>query len=632
MGIKTKIALNFLPLTAQDFEFTVYRKGKEDQETKSDDNIFHYSLPIIDNKESRQNYWVTFYERSSYEKFVCHCTYNIHLTKKYLFNILYEKIRKEIPADQIVKINNGFNLSRIYLSIEKFEEGTQTIWIEPYLLKVKGEWGFLCDFHFFKNEEYPFDKRVQQLSLSLDEYYQPNKNYYLNKFNFVKTFIKNLLPKVKNIDNSISISLKLRTILAESLNVKRYLFCNGEKDNSQFRGLVKYSPFQEVEGEPYFYFIFKEEHRDYGRDLVRALKGHLFHTFSGMEEMFNLNFNLQKDSTNINSLTINDFNLEEIDKVLEKVRNDGINKKIVLFIFSADEEQYYFYFKNKFLREGIMTQGVHIETIDDETKLKWSVSSIGLQMFAKLGGIPWRVEPSNKKCLIVGIGQAHDKYEEDGEIRIRKFFAYSVLVDSSGKYISMDRLSENNDEQTYLEELKDRLIKLLEKYQSQYRKITFHIPFKIKKKEIRYIIDSIQKLNSSIEVVVLKINTDSKYFGYNTEVNSRIPYESSYIKLSEKEHLLWTEGLNYHNKKATRQYSNPLHIEFYYTNKGVSNIDKQPYLQDILNLTGANWRGFNAKSIPISMFYPQIVSKFIRNFNKHNLKEVNFNELSPWFL
>lgn len=57
---------------------------------------------------------------------------------------------------------------------------------------------------------------------------------------------------------------------------------------------------------------------------------------------------------------------------------------------------------------------------------------------------------------------------------------------------------------------------------------------------------------------------------------------------------------------------------------------KRKYLQDILNLSGANWRGFNAKMSPISVFYPQLVAKFLKYFD--NYSEINVENIKPWFL
>jgi len=39
---------------------------------------------------------------------------------------------------------------------------------------------------------------------------------------------------------------------------------------------------------------------------------------------------------------------------------------------------------------------------------------------------------------------------------------------------------------------------------------------------------------------VLKVNTENDFFGY-ANTNSLVPYESSYLKISGKEYLIWFE-------------------------------------------------------------------------------------------
>ena len=80
-------------------------------------------------------------------------------------------------------------------------------------------------------------------------------------------------------------------------------------------------------------------------------------------------------------------------------------------------------------------------------------------MFAKIGGIPWIVKPSNKNCLILGIGSSHKKNKETGEIS--KYFAYTVCLDSSGLYKALEVLAEEESEITYLEKLTNNLITIL---------------------------------------------------------------------------------------------------------------------------------------------------------------------------
>ena len=139
-----------------------------------------------------------------------------------------------------------------------------------------------------------------------------------------------------------------------------------------------------------------------------------------------------------------------------------------------------------------------------------------------------------------------------------------------------------------------------------------------------------KEINSGIELYIVKINDKSKYFGYNLQENSLVPYESSYIKLSNKEFLLWTEGLNYHNKKVLKRYANPLHVEFYYSN--VEKCDYKSFLQDILNLSGANYRGFNSKALPVSVYYPKLVARFIKYFNELKLSYEVQEKDKLWFI
>ena len=111
-----------------------------------------------------------------------------------------------------------------------------------------------------------------------------------------------------------------------------------------------------------------------------------------------------------------------------------------------------------------------------------------------------------------------------------------------------------------------------------------------------------------------------------------VPYESTFIKLSKDEYLIWFEGLQYHNPKVLRRYSRPIHIAFHYSNNELKHEDKINYLQDAVNLSGANWRGFNAKNLPVSIYYTQLIARFISRFDELGLEPLNLNNLNPWFL
>ena len=62
--------------------------------------------------------------------------------------------------------------------------------------------------------------------------------------------------------------------------------------------------------------------------------------------------------------------------------------------------------------------------------------------------------------------------------------------------------------------------------------------------------------------------------------------------------------------------------------------NKNYYLQDIINLSGANWRGFNAKHEPVSTLYPELIAKFAGKFDQYglNLKIGNSAIEKVWFI
>ena len=56
------IRLNILPVSESDFSFKVFRKLKQEDDTK-EDNIYFYHLPEDSDLTKRKGYWVSFIPR-----------------------------------------------------------------------------------------------------------------------------------------------------------------------------------------------------------------------------------------------------------------------------------------------------------------------------------------------------------------------------------------------------------------------------------------------------------------------------------------------------------------------------------------------------------------------------------------
>ena len=111
-----------------------------------------------------------------------------------------------------------------------------------------------------------------------------------------------------------------------------------------------------------------------------------------------------------------------------------------------------------------------------------------------------------------------------------------------------------------------------------------------------------------------------------------MPYESTVIPLSRSEFLVWFEGLQYGQQTVRKMVGSPLHVKFTYPNEGLTREQQRAHLQDAINLSGANWRGFNAKSLPVSVYYAQLIARYLREFEIHGLPTVDVDTLTPWFL
>ena len=392
-------------------------------------------------------------------------------------------------------------------------------------------------------------------------------------------------------------------------------------------------------------FIFKKAERNSGNELFRALAGKGYPSaFSGMKEWFDCDIG----KNNVTSITM-DFDADgnavsSLTTRLADIIAKNPDKKVIgLFIdsYSHDNGRSENYTKAKqvFFSAGIPLQVVRNDRIIKSDGLKWAISGIGLQVFSKLGGVPWKVKPSTNNCLIFGIGQAHDWQWQNGRSTIKSYFAYSVCFDSTGVYRSLGVLCDTTNREQYYADLKRNIISQIEQRINDGQTVTdcvIHTPFRMRKDEmdaIKESIDKLQKSHRDIVFTVMRINTRNRFFGF-ADNNIKIPYESTYLQLSTKEYLVWFEGLKRDREYINKRVANPTYIEFWYGWNDQTRVIK--LLQDAVNLAGASWRGFNTKLEPISIFYPQLIAGFIRDFRKLGNEEDIDQKLeqfqTPWFL
>ena len=629
---KQIININFFPLKAQDFEFQIYIQKCSSNDQRCDEFEFEvkrFNLQL--NRDIEYNlYFVSLDQHDNFTKHSIMSNHNNNLTLWYIYNQLYKN-----AINQSIEIV-CYKKYEKYIDVigRKSQFGSEAISIIPRYLKRK--FGFIIDYHFRKENDVKFNKEVQIASLSIDQYGKQNTNFYSDKYNKILSFFKSdRIALFNNLElNNTNQDIGMLELESDRLNAKKFIFGNGFSDISQFKGIQNHGPFQSYNGTPLLCFVFRVNEKDYSHTLYYALQGKSYPTFNGMEKMFKFAMNKE----NIIGISVNDFSKAEIDHLIKEMKSKSGDRPIIPIIIvpwiketaTPDESKLYYSMKHQLIKESFASQFVGIPRINNYDNLKWSIASIGLQIFTKLGGSPWCMEVAKNKSLIIGVGQSHKK--NDMKI-IEKYYSYSILTDSSGIFKNIKILSSNSNKDVYLNGLVENLKTLILSEVSNYDSIVIHTSFKLRDAEIKKINDLIAFLTEETnkKFMVIRFSDKHSYMGFNLSSNSKTPFESTILQITNKEYLIWFEGLSSSTHTVKTRISTPMHltIDFPTPSDYTSTRDN---LQDALNLSGANWRGFNAKTTPVSILYARLLSSFIAKFEEYNLEEVDIEKITPWFI
>lgn len=532
----------------------------------------------------------------------------------------------------------GFR-KRVDIRLNDWPEGRQVISLSPYLLRSRQALGYLANFRFRPLEEHRRSRKALELSLSLDRSGQRNLNYYADRFAKLQEFVSRYHDRLFPLELVDGQQVRVRRTLVEvgtnTLEPKRYLVGSGREAPSQFMGVKTAGPFSPAPANATLCFVYRDQDRPLSRDLYRALRGDTFRTFDGMEAMFGF----ELTSERVSGTALESFQRSEVVRVRDRILSESGGAPVVPVVLTPfsrhdepEENAAYWTLKHAFLEAGLPIQVVAADTVMRKNKLKWSVSGIGLQIFAKAGGTPWRVKPRLERCLIVGIGQAH-RVKDDG---IDRFLAYSVLTDSSGAFEEVRVLGEGREEERYLEDLTESLRSIVTDYLDRFTSFVVHATFSIRRKELERIETVLKEAQArgggDGEFVSLKFNDRNDYFGFAVDHNSRVPIESSTADLGGGEYLVWFEGLDRNEPTLREMVAGPAHVQFNYPGRALSPEDQRLHLQDAINLAGANWRGFSAKSLPVSVYYAKLIAQYTKEFEVHGLPAVDVSTFTPWFL
>jgi len=229
-----------------------------------------------------------------------------------------------------------------------------------------------------------------------------------------------------------------------SLDIPRLVFRSDMPAHSPYYGLTTYGPYELPSQPPKTIVIlypndsgFKDITAKIKDTLEKGYGGYFPRGFTGMFEV-DMNFEtIDIDSSKYNVLKPEATAEEFYEKYVE-VCGDAYECFPVVVMNKVPAglyESLYTEVKYRFIIEGIPSQVVTYETFSVEDLFKWSIFPLALQIFVKMGGIPFllydRLNVSeNEITIIIGIGLSRIKLQTE-EIR---YVGFATVFESSGRW------------------------------------------------------------------------------------------------------------------------------------------------------------------------------------------------------
>ena len=321
----------------------------------------------------------------------------------------------------------------------------------------------------------------------------------------------------------------------------------------------------------------------------------------------------------------------------------------------------YYKIKAKLLSLEIPVQFVTSEIIQSYNE--YILNSIGLQIYAKLGGTPW-VLPSQRSVdheIIIGIGHSWTRNNQFKGSENNRVVGITTFLSSDGQYLLGDKVKNVLFEE-YFSELLKSLKNSISKLSSEQGwskgdtvRLIFHIFKPIKNTEfdvVSQLIKDTPDYNIKFAFVTLSkyhpnILFDPKQKGISKYGNSvkgeYIPNRGSTVFLDSETALIQMFGA-FQLKTARQGMSTPIQIRIRipqgkYDNNGLNDLlfyDLTYITQQIFSFTYLSWRSFLPGEQPATMLYSNLIARLLsklRNVPEWDADKLNYGlKRKKWFL
>ncbi len=307
----------------------------------------------------------------------------------------------------------------------------------------------------------------------------------------------------------------------------------------------------------------------------------------------------------------------------------------------------YYTLKAYLLSMSITSQFVKTENLRNDYSLQYVCDSIALQIYAKLGGIPWLLPASTSidHEIIVGIGSSIQRNNHFASNEKSRIVGITTFFSGDGKYLLGNTFQDVPYEE-YFDELLKKLRQAINHLSDEYGwtdndvvRIVFHVFKPIKNVEAEVVEELIAEYPQfDIKFSFITISEFHPFILFDTqEFGSKgkgefVPKRGTNLKIDDYTCLLQLKGPK-DIKSVAHGFSHPIQIKIHdhSTFTDLFYIVKQVYY-----FTNLSWKGFFTTHQPVTILYSQdIVRKLtqLKKIDYWNPEIVNTKmKKEKWFL
>ena len=227
----------------------------------------------------------------------------------------------------------------------------------------------------------------------------------------------------------------------EKFELPNLMFGGGAIESHPYRGLLRGGPYKNPSS-PYseIAILHRQENYKEANKVMRFLKEGIPPFFpKGFNYVFRLDDRIEIESYQIKSLAEKDPK-QTAEAFLEKFLENGYSGRFPLIIIEKTPRgrypSVYYQTKQVFLERGFITQMLTLQTIINENTLKWSIFPLAIQIFTKMGGVPYvlydeiKVGAEVDVCFLVGVGLSKPIFGQGNQ----NYIGFALLFGPNGEW------------------------------------------------------------------------------------------------------------------------------------------------------------------------------------------------------